>query len=180
MSGAPTAPTLALISALASSGAIFIYHKIDGRFDGTIGASCDAERPGSWMCRFPGLIVSHKRWTPGSGAVVCGLYVAVATGLAALVSLAARRAAARGGLTWQLAVVIVFSALWFAWAAFETHHVDTSVSRVQHGRSLKRGTVPAWLFTCSVLLVYTPVAIMFVLSTLHGPVSQGPIARPPG
>lgn len=167
--------TTAFIATLVTSGIIFIYHKIDHRFRDPVGASCDADRLESWMCRFPGLIVSHKPWSVQAGIATTCVYVAVAITLMVLLSLAARRAAALGGASWQLAAVVAFSALWFAWAAFETHHIEKTAARVHEGRGIKRGTVPAWLFTNSVFLVFTPVAVAFVLSTLQ---SQAPGVSP--
>jgi hypothetical protein len=163
--------TTAFISTLVASGMIFIYHKIDRRFEDPIGASCDPSKQGSWMCRFPGLIVSHKPWSAGAGIATSMVYFSVAVALIVLVSLAARRAAALGGFTWYLAAVAAFSLLWFAWGAFETHHLEKTVGRIRDGRGIKRGTVPAWLFTSSVMLVFTPVAVAFVLTTLQSPAS---------
>ena len=159
--------TTAFISTLVASGMIFIYHKIDRRFEDPIGASCDMTRPSSWTCRFPGLIVSHKPWSAGAGIATSLVYFAVAIALLVLVSLAARRAAVLGGLTWHLAAVSAFSLLWFAWGAFETHHLEKTTDRFRDGRGIKRGTIPAWLFTSFVMLVFTPVAVAFVLTTLQ-------------
>jgi hypothetical protein len=146
---------------------IFIYHKIDDRFQDPVGASCDPDRERSWTCKLPGLIVSHKPWSTSTGIAASCIYFAAAITLLALVSSAARRAATLGGPTWQLAVVAAVSLLWFAWAAFETHHVGKTLARIQDGRGIKRGTIPAWLFTNSVFLVFTPVAVGFVLSTIQ-------------
>jgi hypothetical protein len=166
--GTGSALTLAFVSTLVTSGMIFLYHKIDRRFDDPIGKSCADER--AWMCRLPGSIVSHKPWSTSGGIATCAIYLAVAVAVAVIVSLAARKAAERGGCTAHLAVVAAFSLLWFAWAAFETHHVEKTIERLRAGHGVKRGTVPAWLFTNSVLLVFTPVAVAFVLHTAsHAP-----------
>jgi hypothetical protein len=146
---------------------IFIYHKIDDRFQDPVGASCDPDSEGSWMCTLPGLLASHKPWSTSTGIAASCIYFSAAITLLSLVSFAARRAATLGGLTWQLAFVAAVSLLWFAWAAFETHHVGKTLARIQDGRGIKRGTIPAWLFTNSVFLVFTPVAVGFVLSTIQ-------------
>ncbi len=157
----------ALVAALVASAMVFVYHKIDRRFEDPVGASCDAAKEGSWMCRFPGLIVSHKPWSVGDGILASCVYLAIAAAAIGAFAVAARRASALGGPTWYLAAVAAVSLLWFAWGAFETHHIQKTTARFQEGRGIKRGTIPAWLFTNSVFLVFTPVAVAFVLSTLQ-------------
>ena len=146
-------------ASLVGSVVIFLVHKVDGRFEQDVPAVCE---PHGWHCEFPGLIVTHKPWSVGTGICVCIIYLVLAyasvRGLHCLAKRSLTSPASRAGL-------LAFSVFWLLWALYEQwcrwglapwckdHHSSSSASP---------GSYYGHLFTQYVLFVYVPVTVWFL------------------
>lgn len=161
--------------ALAVSAMLFVLHKTHGRFADAQGKSCQKEHAHSWMCKWPGAILSHKPWTRSTGVAVLLLYVAIAGAVMAGLH-AATLAATPQGRQWGATVVVLFTLGWAGWACFETHHTHKTHER-KH-KPIKRGTVFAQLFTLFTLFVYLPITLFQLYPVMGGWVFGIPLAIP--
>ena len=179
--------TRVFMAALIGSAVLFLLHKIEDRFKERVGPSCGPTSPTQWQCRFPGIVLSHKPWSRGLGALVMCIYAALAT---AVILVLQRAAAAASRAAWPACrspawwLVMGFTLLWTAWGHFEMHHMrrpeDVSDNTESYTRGKpKRGYYFASLFALFVFCVYLPVAVYFLYIPMRPPVDHAGHLRLP-
>ena len=154
-------------AALIGSAVVFLAHKIEDRFTDDPGKSCQEDHPHAWQCKFPGQIVSHKPWSKGVGASVCIIYIIIAVMVIGGVRrMAMNVATGPRGISASLVGIVVFSLIWTAWGAFETHHMKKTIKRLIEKKKTKRGIYFSRMFTQYIFFLYVPVTVWFLIR--HG------------